>query len=63
VGAVRRSRPARHSEEPNRKRDREFEVETGDNRAAVSQVVLLAKHYAGAGWRTLSIPRRQPAGS
>ena len=25
----------------------------------VGQVVLLAKHFAGPGWRTLSIPRRQ----
>jgi uncharacterized damage-inducible protein DinB len=25
----------------------------------VGQIVLLAKHFAGPGWRTLSIPRRQ----
>lgn len=25
--------------------------------AHIGQIVLLAKHYAGAGWRTLSIPR------
>jgi hypothetical protein len=98
-------------EKPNRDRDREFEVEEGDGRAAVmsawedgwrrvfdaispltpadlertvlirgeahtvveaigrqvthyaahvGQIVLLAKHHAGAGWRSLSIPRRQP---
>jgi hypothetical protein len=28
--------------------------------AHVGQIVLLAKHYAGAGWQSLSIPRRQP---
>ena len=32
--------------------------------AHVGQIVLLAKHYAGADWRTLSIPKRKPeAGS
>jgi hypothetical protein len=97
-------------EKPNRERDREFEVERSDDRAAVmsawedgwrrvfdaisplasadlertvlirgeahtvveaidrqvthyaahvGQVVLLAKHYAGTGWRSLSIPRGQ----
>jgi len=26
----------------------------------VGQIVLLAKHLAGGGWRTLSLPRRRP---
>ena len=26
----------------------------------VGQIVLLAKHYAGPGWQTLSIPKRKP---
>ena len=26
----------------------------------VGQIVLLAKHFAGTGWQTLSIPRRRP---
>ncbi len=26
----------------------------------VGQIVLLAKHYAGPGWKTLSIPKRKP---
>jgi hypothetical protein len=26
----------------------------------VGQIVLLAKHHAGPGWRTLSIPKRKP---
>lgn len=96
-------------EKPNRERDREFELEGGDSRAAVmrawedgwkltldtisalqpgdlektitirgephtvvqaihrqllhyashvGQIVLLAKHYAGAQWKTLSIPKK-----
>lgn len=28
----------------------------------VGQIVLLAKHHAGSEWKTLSIPRRRPAG-
>jgi hypothetical protein len=28
----------------------------------VGQIVLLAKHFAGDGWRTLSIPKARPAG-
>jgi len=28
----------------------------------VGQIVLLAKHYAGHGWKTLSIPKARPAG-
>ena len=28
--------------------------------AHVGQIVLLAKHFAGARWQTLSIPRRKP---
>jgi hypothetical protein len=27
----------------------------------VGQIVLLAKHFAGDGWRTLSIPKERPA--
>ncbi len=27
----------------------------------VGQIILLAKHFAGPNWRTLSIPRRKPA--
>ena len=26
----------------------------------VGQIVLLAKHHAGSGWKTLSIPKRKP---
>ncbi len=97
-------------EKPNRHRDSEFEIETGDTRAAivsrweegwqllldtiaslqprdlgntvtirgephtvlqainrqlshysahVGQIVLLAKHFAGTKWQTLSIPKRK----
>lgn len=99
-------------EKPNRDRDREFELESGDSRAAVvaawedawkltlntiaalqpsdlgktiqirgqahtvveainrqlthyaahvGQIVLLAKHYAGDRWKTLSMPKKKSA--
>lgn len=28
----------------------------------VGQIVLLAKHFAGPGWQTLSVPKRKAAG-
>jgi Protein of unknown function (DUF1572) len=28
----------------------------------IGQIVLLAKHFAGANWKTLSVPRKQSAG-
>ena len=38
-----------------------FAVDRGVAHASyhVGQIVLLAKHFAGPEWRTLSIPRRQ----
>jgi hypothetical protein len=34
--------------------------QTAHYAAHVGQIVLLAKHYAGPNWRSLSIPRGKP---